>query len=284
MRLIQRISRVAAFLAVVALPSAVALAQSKVEGGPLTGPPVLNAPFSAEATTTIRQTLKDGTRIERRGTARYYRDSAGRVRVEQTIVDPENPAAPPKVRVTIHADPVRQIVHTLDPAGRKATAALRFAAGLAVGGGDTFAVPLGGPRFLIFNVGRRARGDLEFDDESHEESLGTRLIQGVETSGRRITFSVPAGRIGNDRPLQFVDERWESAELKLVIYARSSDPRTGVVEYQLTNIRRTEPSAGLFSMPSDHTIELARTDIWIALENANSPNRRTRGARFLRHP
>jgi hypothetical protein len=35
--------------------------QQPLAGGPLTGPPVLDAPFSADATTTVRQTLPDGT-------------------------------------------------------------------------------------------------------------------------------------------------------------------------------------------------------------------------------
>jgi hypothetical protein len=52
----------------------------------LTGSPVLDAPFSADATTMVRHTLGDGTRIERIARARYYRDSLGRVRVEQTII------------------------------------------------------------------------------------------------------------------------------------------------------------------------------------------------------
>jgi hypothetical protein len=53
--------------------------------GPLTGRPTLDAPFSADAITTIRQTLGDGSPIERSAMARYYRDRAGRVRIEQVI-------------------------------------------------------------------------------------------------------------------------------------------------------------------------------------------------------
>jgi hypothetical protein len=39
---------------------------------------------------------------------------------------------------------------------------------------------------------------------------------------------------------------WESPELRLVIFSRTSDPRSGVLEYRVTKIRRTEPSARLF--------------------------------------
>jgi hypothetical protein len=56
---------------------------------------------------------------------------------------------------------------------------------------------------------------------------------------------------GNDRPSD-IDERWEWSELKMLIYARSSDPRTGIVEYRLTIMRRAEPPAELFVIPSDY--------------------------------
>jgi hypothetical protein len=40
----------------------------------------------------------------------------------------------------------------------------------------------------------------------------------------------------------------------MLIYSRNSDPRTGVVEYRLTNISRAEPPADLFMIPPDYTI------------------------------
>src|SRR4051812_23099252 len=54
-------------------------------------PPVLNAPFSAEATTDWHPS----TGPEMRATATFYRDSAGRVRVEQAFTDSH--AAPQRV-------------------------------------------------------------------------------------------------------------------------------------------------------------------------------------------
>ena len=82
--------------------------QPNVVGGPLTGPPVPAAPFSAEATTTVQQTLADGTRIDASATARYYRDREGRVRVEQFIGSSGPPRVAPgnDVRITIDPEPV----------------------------------------------------------------------------------------------------------------------------------------------------------------------------------
>src|SRR5262245_60462809 len=47
--------------------------------------PVVNAPFSADATTVWHPPASKG-QVSLQATARYYRDSAGRVRVEQTFV------------------------------------------------------------------------------------------------------------------------------------------------------------------------------------------------------
>lgn len=246
----QNLSLAGVYLCLCVAGPTVALAQAPPEpmGGPL-GPPVANAPFSADATTTVRQVLGDGTRIERIGRARYYRDRSGRVRVEQTIMGLEglNPAAEGQTRITIYPDPAKGGVFTLDPVARTVALGGRWSASQAVGGGDGFAVSLGGPHFLTFGRGDRSFERYGIDGNAiHEESLGSRPIAGVETTGRRITTTIPGGsRIGNDRPFQIVDERWESTELKLLIVGRHSDPRTGVVEYRLTNIRRADPPASV---------------------------------------
>ena len=173
---------------------------AELAGGPLTGPPTLDAPFSADATTTVRQSLGDGTRVERTATARYYRDRAGRVRVEQTISgrEPLNPAAEREVRITIRPDPAHGAVYTLDPRTRTARQGPRHIAGLALGGGGTFALPLGGVRFLVFHRGQDLRGLGALGSDAVEgEPLGSRRIAGVEVTGRRATTTASDGRFGH---------------------------------------------------------------------------------------
>jgi hypothetical protein len=48
-----------------------------------------------------------------------------------------------------------------------------------------------------------------------------------------------------------VDERWESADLQLLVKSWHSDSM-GTIEYQLSNIRRTEQAAHLFELPPDY--------------------------------
>jgi len=55
---------------------------SRPAGGPFSRDAVLNAPFSADATTTVRTMLPNGMPRIDTVTARYYRDSQGRVRAQ----------------------------------------------------------------------------------------------------------------------------------------------------------------------------------------------------------
>ena len=115
-------------------------------------------------------------------------------------------------------------------------------------GGSSFAIPMGASQFR-FQAYKAARAG------GIAESLGSRMIEGVETIGRRVTTVVSAGHHDNSIPAEIVDERWVSPDLRLVIYARTSDPVTGVFEYWLTNITRREPSPDLFVVPPDYTFD-----------------------------
>ena len=212
------------------------------------GPVVTDSPFSADATTTVTQVLGDGTRIEQTTTARFYRDRAGRVRREQTILGLGALNAGANMQtITIAPDPVDGTAFTLDPTTHTARRVPRMAIALA------------GNMMVRSNVGTifvQGRGTpiLGAGSSPSEELLGTRQFEGVRALGRKTTTTIPTGRIGNDRPIEITDERWESPDLRMLVYSRNSDPRTGIVEYRLTNINRADPPADLFTIPADYTI------------------------------
>jgi hypothetical protein len=85
--------------------------------------------------------------------------------------------------------------------------------------------------------------------ESRTEELGTQNIEGVDAEGSRTITTIPAGAIGNERPIEITYEKWYSRELQLVVMSRHNDPRFGEQTYRLTNIVRTEPDPSLFSPP-----------------------------------
>lgn len=86
------------------------------------------------------------------------------------------------------------------------------------------------------------------------EQLGKQIIEGVECEGERKVTTLPVGAIGNDRPIQTINETWYSKELRMIILSKRSDPRFGKSTYRVFNITRTEPDAALFQVPSDYTI------------------------------
>ena len=88
-----------------------------------------------------------------------------------------------------------------------------------------------------------------------KEDLGAQTIEGVAATGTRTTFTIPAGQIGNEGPINIVDERWFSKDLQTIVMTRHSDPRSGETVYRLTNINRSEPDHSLFEVPGDYQIK-----------------------------
>jgi len=234
---------------------------------------IANTPFSGDATTTVTQTLGDGTKIEQRTTGKLYRDSTGRVRREQTVIglDRLDPAAQPQTTITFDSVPGDQAPYSLNPAnktarrgGRRVQWLTDASAGLRGAGANPSVGQIEIALIDVLNnvngvaAGRTfrsgAQAPVPSDIRPTEESLGTRQVEGVKATGRRSTTVIPAGRIGNDRAIQIVEEQWDSPELNMVMSTRFSDPRTGVVEYRMTNISRSEPRADLFAVPADYTV------------------------------
>lgn len=87
------------------------------------------------------------------------------------------------------------------------------------------------------------------------ESLGRQVIEGVQADGTRTVMTIPAGQIGNERPIEIVSERWYSPELETVVMTRHTDPRMGETVYRLTNINRAEPAHTLFEVPADYAVK-----------------------------
>lgn len=215
--------------------------ERRSRGSILVSTPVLDSPFSGDAVTTWRPPSNSG-RHEVRATARYYRDRAGRIRVEQTFVGHTRRQRPQRVVVT--PDLTKRWAYLLDPAARTAMRISRSSGASVTSGG---AVHLMLPVSMTCNIGLFRPG---LHGPLEEESLGERTIDGVRVEGTRVRSMLNAW-LG---PGDTIDERWFSPELKLEMYARSEDEQIGVVEYRVTPISRAEPPSELFEVPADYDL------------------------------
>jgi hypothetical protein len=234
------------------------------------GKRVIGAPYSAQAVTESTQTLGDGNRIVRKSTSTLYRDSEGRTRREQSFraIGPLAADGQPGQTIFI-SDPVTGVDYSLDTRTRTAhkMMPMRFKFEMKT-------PPPGERPDMIWEkkIDRIQVEKAEIDQKmasrgvvmewhgapdtnAKKESLGKQLIEGVEAEGSRVTVTIPAGEIGNERPIEIVSERWFSPELKTVVMTRHSDPRFGETTYKLTNISRTEPDHSLFELPAGYTLK-----------------------------
>jgi hypothetical protein len=214
---------------------------------------VTKAPYQAEAITEITQELADGNRIERRTTTAVYRDGRGRVRRE-IAVSAIGALIPPgdAPRTVVILDPASGVGYQIDDGARVARKLRPPPPGPKLpraehgDGGPPPPGPLG-PRQ------RRPAGAPELPPPV-TEPLGRKTIEGVEVDGTRTTFTIPAGEVGNAKPIDVVHERWFSPELQAVVQSRRHDPRFGTTTFRLTGIRRAEPDPALFEVPAGFTI------------------------------
>lgn len=257
-------------------------------GGLLVGmrvKPIKNAPYSAEAVSEQVQVLANGNQITHKSTSLSYRDSAGRTRQEARTASGE------LRRVTIH-DPVARTTYVLNALTKTATKAgprpkmTPAEREQAEGSGPvnhelivkpvergldaaqrvrqnvriqvSQAVAEGGPVPGMERIGAviaDAFADLKWSRKAVTKDLGSKDIDGVKAQGKLRSYEIPAGAIGNRDAIQVATETWYSPELQITLLSKSSDPRSGERSYRLDNLKREEPAAALFTVPSDYTIK-----------------------------
>lgn len=99
-----------------------------------------------------------------------------------------------------------------------------------------------------------AVNDGKWSAKAVTRELGERDFSGVRARGNQRSYAIPAGEIGNRDPIEVSSETWYSPELQVTVYHKRSDPRSGEMVYRLENLKRGEPTAALFSVPSDYTV------------------------------
>lgn len=99
-----------------------------------------------------------------------------------------------------------------------------------------------------------AVNDGKWSAKAVTRELGQRDFAGVQAQGNQRSYAIPAGEIGNRDPIEVSSETWYSPELQVTVYHKRSDPRSGDVVYKLDKLKRGEPPAALFAVPSDYKV------------------------------
>jgi hypothetical protein len=229
-------------------------------GFSLSATAVQGAPYAATVTNESIQTLADGNRIVQTSTGTMARDSMGRTRQDAPMPSPGNMSRPNAPHMVFIRDPVAEVSFTLnltDKTAHKAPSRAALAvpppppAAAARATGLIALAPNSQPQTYAVPRNFTSQGS----EKPQIEDLGTQTMEGVLVIGTRMTHTIPAGEVGNDKPLIIVSEIWNSPDLKTVVYSKRSDPRTGDQTMKLTNIVRAEPDPSLFAVPPDFKID-----------------------------
>ncbi len=194
---------------------------------------VTGAPYSATETVTRQQTLGNGNQIVKTQTASVARDSQGRISTSETIT-PSAASGKPAYTIQTIFDPVAGYRYELDSATMTA-----------------IQMPLPKPRTGT----PPPEHTRPANPRVTTASLGMSSVNGVAATGTQLTETIPAGAIGNTQPIQVTRVTWVSNDLKVPVQIKSSDPRFGSSDLELTNIVTTDPNPALFTVPSGYTIK-----------------------------
>lgn len=233
--------------------------------------PVQGAPYSATITNESVQTLADGNRIVQNTNGMVARDSQGRTRQDAALPSIGNLSAENAPHFVFIMDPIAQVSYTLNLTDKTAQKISMPSNGPAGAIATRPGPPSGGTQVFLAQVGNAsaiasaplpppptvAMGKdvgMEEHAQVNTEDLGTQTMEGLLVTGVRTTRTIPAGEIGNEKPISVVTEVWTSPDLKTIVYSKRSDPRMGEQTFKLANIVRAEPDASLFTVPPDFKV------------------------------
>lgn len=199
-----------------------------------------DAPFAASIESIRIETLANQTHITHRNLSRVLRDSAGRQRFEQGKDEAFYPSpSAPDIRIydvvsrtIFHLDETKATAFS-DPMGPTQTAPLRVPAS---------------KKPVVWQVDSRP------PETSVKERLPARQIVGLTAEGTRTTYTIPAGREGNDSDLQIIDELWTSPLYRMPLMRIHDDPRHGREVVRVTQFIAGEPDASLFQVPAGYKV------------------------------
>jgi hypothetical protein len=198
-------------------------------------PPIPDEPFIATLATEWVRPTPDGGTITLVNRRQIARDTQGRLYEQRWALVPKGgdvhsimtwiQVADPSQRTVYNCNAIKLVCHLLvyDPAPDLAAAVQHL--------------PPAGPM-------RGGRGTVEV------ENLGMKTVAGMDAVGTRVTTTLAAGVMGNDRPVTRTTETWRSDQLALNLISIRSAPLTGTQTFTITELDPNPPDPQLFQPPA----------------------------------
>ncbi len=223
-----------AFAAVPAISQEVGVGSVRTHIEGIEIPPIAGAPFTAKVVVTWNKPLVGGGMVSRTYYTLVARDSQGRVHREtREFVSADSTAEPPLRSFT-----------ALDPVSGTRTTCTKASMSCATSAFDAN---------LVLTERDTDRGN------ANGESLGQRTIAGLPTTGTRETTSNVSGPRGSSRIAVSHTEAWHSSDLHIDLSVTRTNPQTGVVTLNVTDLVRGEPDSTWFAIPSGYTVKGGKT-------------------------
>jgi hypothetical protein len=194
-------------------------------------PSIPDAPFSATVNTEWIRQLADGSRITVVNRRAIARDRAGRIFQERRLLVPDDGKHESGITQIEISDPASHDFYICVP--QELVCQVEFVSA------PKFVPPTVGPGSGATQPGAPSR-----------EDLGKQFIAGLETVGTRETTVIEAGAIGNDSTILIQREYWYSPQLAVNLMSKLQDPRIGMQNFEVSDVKLGEPDKRLFDLPA----------------------------------
>jgi hypothetical protein len=190
----------------------------------------------------------------RTNTARYFRDSQGRTRVERSMAGLDAGGSQPNTTTVTINDPTKSERYILE-SQIKTAMVMKIPAGVAGGATsriiDATPLELSAP-FALLGLRMGVGANPRTESASETIALGQKVVNGVLANGTRVVRTIPAGVLGNEKPITSTLERWVSPDLQVAVQMTETSSIGGTVTYNLEQISRGDPDPALFVVPADY--------------------------------
>ena len=202
-------------------------------------PPIPDAPFTASLITEWVRYTPGGASITFINKRQVARDARGRLYEERWALVPKDSDVRSSIQWIQIADAPSHTLYNCNMVTHVCDLLLYDSApDLAAA---TAAPPSSGPL-------PNGRGSVQ------TESLGTRMIAGVETTGTRVSTTLSPGTMGNDKPVVETKETWRAEPLAVNLLSIRSGPLIGTQTFTVSDLTPAPPDPQLFELPAGFTV------------------------------